>query len=144
MTYEEWLNIIESLKNTNTNQEILKRLQNEPQNTNISDILRPKLEKLITDRFELSVNKIVKEIEFIFSDVNYLDLALLNFKKEINYLLELIRIQQVPIDIQVNKTKEIKEDTKKVYEILIKEADKYDYTGVFSLTIKNNMIKWSE
>ena len=144
MTYEEWLNIIESLKNTNTNQEILKRLHNEPQNTNISDILRPKLEKLITDRFELSVNKIVKEIEFIFSDVNYLDLALLNFKKEINYLLELIRIQQVPIDIQVNKTKEIKEDTKKVYEILIKEADKYDYTGVFSLTIKNNMIKWSE
>ena len=144
MTYEEWLNIIESLKNTNTNQEILKRLQNEPQNTNISDILRPKLEKLITDRFELSVNKIVKEIEFIFSDVNYLDLALLNFKKEINYLLELIRIQQVPIDIQVNKTKEIKEDTKKVYEILIKEADKYDYTGAFSLTIKNNMIKWSE
>ena len=144
MTYEEWLNIIESLKNTNTNQEILKRLQNEPQNTNISDILRPKLEKLITDRFELSVNKIVKEIEFIFSDVNYLDLALLNFKKEINYLLELIRIQQVPIDIQVNKTKEIKEDTKKVYEILIKESDKYDYTGVFSLTIKNNMIKWSE
>lgn len=144
MTYEEWLNIIESLKNTNTNQEILKRLQNEPQNTNISDILRPKLEKLITDRFELSVNKIVKEIEFIFSDVNYLDLALLNFKKEINYLLELIRIQQVPIDIQVNKTKEIKEDTKKVYEILIKEADKHDYTGVFSLAIKNNMIKWSE
>ena len=26
----------------------------------------------------------------------------------------------------------------------LKEADKYDYTGVFSLTIKNNMIKWSE
>lgn len=144
MTYEEWLNIIESLKNTNTNKEILDKLKQEPLNENLMDILRPKLESLIITRYELSVNKIVKELELIFSDVNYLDLSLLNFKKEINYLLELIRIKQIPLDIQVNQTLKIKEDTEEVYKILIKEADKYDYTGVFSLTIKNNMIKWSE
>lgn len=144
MTYEEWLNTIESLKNTNTNKEILNKLKKEPLNINLNDILRPKLENLIITRYELSVNKIIKELDFIFSDVNYLDLSLLNFKKEINYLLELIRINQIPIDIQVNQTLKIKEDTEEVYKILIKEADKYDYTGVFSLTIKNNMIKWSE
>ena len=144
MTYEEWLETIEKLNNTNTNQEILNKLKNEPFNSNLDQLLTPKLEKLIEDRYDLSVNKIVKELEFIFTDVNYLDLALINFKKEINYLLELVRIQQIPIDYQINQTAKIKDDTKKVYEILIKEADKYDYTGVFSLTIKNNMIKWSD
>lgn len=144
MSYEEWLNVIESLKNTNTNQEILNKLKKEPLNTNLEYLLSPKLEELLETKFTLSINKIVKELEYIFTDVNYLDLALLNFKKEINYLLELVRINQVPIDIQINKTKYIKENTIKIYDILIKEADKYDYTGVFSLTIKNNMIKWSE
>ena len=144
MTFEEWLNTIESLKNTTTNKEILDKLKQEPLNNNLYDILRPKLENLIITRYELSVNKIIKELELIFSDVNYLDLSLLNFKKEIKYLLELIKIKQIPIDVQINQTLKIKEDTEEVYKILIKEADKYDYTGVFSLTIKNNMIKWSE
>ena len=98
MTYEEWLETIEKLNNTNTNQEILNKLKNEPFNSNLDQLLTPKLEKLIEDRYDLSVNKIVKELEFIFTDVNYLDLALINFKKEINYLLELVRIQQIPID----------------------------------------------
>lgn len=144
MKYEEWLNTIESLKNTNTNQDILNKLKNEPINTNLEGMLSPKLDDLINIRYNLSVNKIINELEFIFSDINYLDLALLNFKKEITYLLDLVRINQIPIDIQVNQTKDIKENTKKVYDILIQEADKYDYTGVFSMTIKNNMIKWSE
>ena len=144
MTYEEWLNVIESLKNTNTNKEILDKLKKEPLNNNLYDLLRPKLESLIIERYQLSVNKIVQNLESIFADVNYLDLSLLNFKKEIKYLLDLIDINQMPLDIKVNQTLKIKEDTEEVYKILIKEADKIDYTGVFSLTIKNNMIKWSE
>ena len=144
MTYEEWLNVIESLKNTNTNKEILDKLKKEPLNNNLYDLLRPKLESLIIERYQLSVNKIVQNLESIFTDVNYLDLSLLNFKKEIKYLLDLIDINQIPLDIKVNQTLKIKEDTEEVYKILIKEADKIDYTGVFSLTIKNNMIKWSE
>lgn len=144
MTYEEWLNIIESLNNTSTNQDILNKLKKEPLNTNLEYLISPKLNNMIEKRFELSINKIIKELDFIFSDVNYLDLALLNFKKEIKYLLELTKINQVPIDIRVNQTNNIIKGTKEVYDILIKEADKYDYTGVFSMTIKNNMIKWSE
>jgi hypothetical protein len=144
MSYEEWLDVIEHLKNTNTNQEILDKLKKEPLNTNLEELLRSKLNELIDIRFNLSVNKIIRDLEFIFTDNNYLDLALLNFKKEISYLLELTRIHQIPIDIQINQTKDIKDNTIKVYNVLLKEADKYDYTGVASLTIKNNMIKWSD
>lgn len=144
MTYEEWLSTIEKLTSTNINQELLNKLKQEPINTNLKDLILPKLLKLIQNRFDLSVNKITNELEFLFNDVNYLDLSLLNYKKEMNYLLELIKINQIPQDIQLERIKKLKEDTEKVYNILIKEADRYDYTGVFSMTIKNNMIKWSE
>lgn len=144
MSYEEWLASIEKLTNTNINQDLLKKLKNEPVNTNLKDLILPKLLKLIQDRFNLSVNKITNELDLIFTDVNYLDLSLLNFKKEMNYLLELIKINQIPEDIQLSRITKLKEDTEKVYDILTKEADRYDYTGVFSITIKNSKIKWSE
>ena len=144
MTYEEWLSTIEQLNTTNTNQDLLNKLKQEPVNNNLSSMIVPKLVTLINNRFELSVNKITKELEYIFTDINYLDLSLLNFKKEIKYLLELINLQHIPEDIKQNSSNKLKQDTNKVYDILIKEADKYDYTGVASMTIKNNMIKWSE
>lgn len=144
MTYEEWLSTIDSLRNTNTNQELLKKLKNEPYNANLSTLLEPKLLALFSDRFDLSVNKIIKELDIIFSDNNYLDLAMLNFKKEIEYLLQLVRINQIPIQKQVEETVKIEDDVKQIYEALLKKADSFDYTGISSLTIKNNMIKWSE
>lgn len=144
MTYEEWLSTIEQLNTTNTNQDLLNKLKQEPVNNNLSSMIVPKLVTLINNRFELSVNKITKELEYIFTDINYLDLSLLNFKKEIKYLVELINLQHIPEDIKQTSINKLKQDTNKVYDILIKEADKYDYTGVASMTIKNNMIKWSE
>ena len=143
MLYEEWLSIIEKLKSTNVDYTILNKLKSEPLNTNLEQLLKDKLDNLINIRFELSVNKIIKELDYIFSDINYLDLSLLNFKKEISYLLELIRINQIPIDIQVNQIQNIKEGTIRVYEILIEQANKYDYTGGYALTIRNNMMKRS-
>lgn len=144
MTYEEWLSTIEQLNTTNTNQDLLNKLKQEPVNNNLSSMIVPKLVTLINNRFELSVNKIIKELEYIFTDINYLDLSLLNFKKEIKYLLELINLQHIPEDIKQTSINKLKQNTNKVYDILIKEADKSDYTGVASMTIKNNMIKWSE
>ena len=98
MTYEEWLSTIEQLTTTNTNQDLLNKLKQEPVNNNLSSMITPKLIRLINTRFDLSVNKIIKELEIILNDINYLDLALLNFKKEINYLFELINIPQIPQD----------------------------------------------
>ena len=144
MTYEEWLSTIEQLNTTNTNQDLLNKLKQEPVNNNQSSMIVPKLVTLINNRFELSVNKITKALEYIFTEINYLDLSLLNFKKEIKYLVELINLQHIPEDIKQTSINKLKQDTNKVYDILIKEADKYDYTGVASMTIKNNMIKWSE
>ena len=144
MTYQEWLDIIENLKSTNVNYVLLEKLRKEPLNSNLSEMLSNKLDDLINKRFELSVNKLIKDLDFIFDDINYLDLSLINFKKEIQYLIELISINQISVDMRQKHIKSIKDGVMQVYEILIREANKYDYTGSYALIIKNNMIKWSD
>lgn len=144
MTYEEWLLTIENLHNTNINQELLNKIKNTAINENINNMLIPKLVSMLKYRFDESVNKITRDIYQIFSDHNYLDLALLNFKKEISYLLELTNIKQLPNNIKEQLIDKFKSDTEKVYNILLKKADTEDYTGILSMTINNNRIKWSE
>lgn len=144
MQYEEWLNILEELKTSSTNIDILKRMQNADVNPNFNNMLVPKLEELIRTKFNYSIEKIIKNLGDIFSDINYLDLTLLNFKKEINYVIELSKLKQIPPEKQIEIQIVLKTETNKVYDILCTEADKIDYTGGTSIIIKNNRIKWSE
>ena len=144
MTYEEWLITIENLKNTNINQKLLDKIKNTDINENINNMLIPKITSMLKYRFDESVNKITRDIYQIFSDHNYLDLALLNFKKEIKYLIELTNIKQLPNDIKEQLINKFKTDTEKVYNILLNKANTEDYTGILSMTINNNRIKWSE
>ena len=144
MTYEEWLITIENLKNTNINQKLLDKIKNTDINENINNMLIPKITSMLKYRFDESINKITRDIYQIFSDHNYLDLALLNFKKEIKYLIELTNIKQLPNDIKEQLINKFKTDTEKVYNILLNKANTEDYTGILSMTINNNRIKWSE
>lgn len=144
MQYEEWLNILEELKTSSTNIDTLKRMQNADVNPNFNNMLVPKLEELIKTKFNYSIEKIIKNLGDIFSDINYLDLTLLNFKKEINYVIELSKLKQLPPEKQIEIQIVLKTETNKVYDILCTEADKIDYTGGTSIIIKNNRIKWSE
>lgn len=144
MNYEEWLNLINSLNNTNTNKKALEMLKNAEINNNFNELLIPKLEDLIFNRFEKSVNKIINDLNNIFSNVNYLDLALTNYKNEIKYILELIKLKQIPIETKLKLFDKVREQTDNVYNILKKEASNIDQTGIYEMTINNNKIKWSD
>lgn len=144
MTYEEWLRIIEDLKNNNTNYEKLEELKKAEININFNELLVPKLENLITTRFENAINKIISNLENIFTDVNYLDLVLVNFKKEIKFINELISLKQLPDSKKIDLFSSIKEGTDNIYQILEKEARQIDEIGIFTITINNNRINWSE
>lgn len=144
MEYNEWLIVLEKLTSSNSNIDLLNTLKNTEINPNFNDILIPKIENMITSRFQISIDKIIKDLEYMFTDTNFLDLSLLNLKKEINYTLELCRLKQLPIEKQELLEKNIKEETKKTYEILINQANKIDYTGSLATIINNNKIKWSE
>ena len=143
MNYEEWLNIIDELK-TSVNIDKLEKLKNEPINNNINDLLIPKLKTLVQDRFNLNVRKIINELDNIFSDSNILDLTLVSFKKELNIIKQLATLKQLPCETQTELLKMIKNESDKLYEILIKESESIDYSGETTRIINNNRIKWSD
>lgn len=144
MTYEEWLSSIEEINKTSINMTVLEKMKNAEINMNINEMLYPKLVSAIRNRFTNSINKIINSLDIVFSDKNYLDLELLNFKKELKFLDELTRLKQIPDEIKIDLFNTLVNESNNVYNILEKEANKIDYTGVYGSIIRNNRIKWSE
>lgn len=144
MNYESWLEAIEKLRQSNVNKELLETLKKEEINQNINEMLVPKLEALVIFKLEKTLTKIKNDLENIFSDLNYLDLVLVNFKKEIMFLIEIAKLKQIPYEIGKTITDKIKESANNTFDILIKEANNIDITGILAITIKNNRIKWSD
>ena len=144
MTYEEWLSSIEEINKTSINMTVLEKMKNAEINMNINEMLYPKLVSAIRNRFTNSINKIINSLDIVFSDKNYLDLELLNFKKELKFLDELTRLKQIPDEIKIDLFSTLVNESNNIYNILEKEANKIDYTGVYGSIIRNNRIKWSE
>lgn len=144
MEYQTWLNIINDLKKGNLNQEKLQKLQEAPINNNINDLLVPKLEELIKTRFEKIIYNITNELGNIFFDYNYLDLILVNLKKDLTYLLAIASLKQIPKEKQEQLKDYLKDKSQQIYDILLNEARNIDYTGMYEITINNNKMKWSE
>ena len=144
MTYQQWLENIKLLEGRGINIQVLELLEQQEPNTVIEEMLTPKLEELITKRTNYSITEIIQNLEIIFSDINELDYNLVKFKKEIGFIIRLIKLKQIPYAIQSQIFKKFKTDIDEVYKILKQEADMVDYTGSFSQIIKNNEYKWSE
>ncbi len=144
MTYQQWLENIKLLEGRGINIQVLELLEQQEPNTVIEEMLTPKLEELITKRTNYSITEIIHNLEIIFNDINELDYNLVKLKKEIGFIIRLIKLKQIPYAIQSQIFKKFKTDIDEVYKILKQEADMIDYTGSFSQIIKNNEYKWSE
>lgn len=144
MTYQSWLENIKLLENRGINIQVLELLEAQTPNPTIEEMLTPKLIDLISKRTNNTITEIIQNLETIFSDINELDYNLVKFKKEISFIVRIIKLKQIPYIHQTRILKEMKTDIDEVYKILKKEADMIDYTGSFAQVIKNNEYKWSE
>lgn len=143
MNYEDYIDIIEKLKNSNDLVE-KEKIMNSSINESLIPMIEPKLIELIKIKYQNSVNKMVSNLEIIFSDKYNLDQYLVNFKKEINFIYDLTKIKELTEENRKLMQDMVKNETKKVYNILIDKANAIDITGVLGMTIKNNEIKWGE
>ena len=142
MSYDEWINSINILMKSNNNDIKDKLLKEEASNEKLY-LLEPKLFDLIKIKFNNSVQRIIDSLAEILSDNYSLDLALIDFKKKVKFVYELIDIKIIS-DEKKDKLKEmIVSETNKVYDILLDEARYTDPYGILEQTIKNNRIKWS-
>ena len=143
MSYEEYISIIEKLKISNDlldKEKILKANIN----TSLIPMLEPKLIELIKIKYQNTVNKMVDNLESIFSDKYYLDQYLVNFKKEVAFIYDLTDIKELTEEKRKMMQKMVKDETRNVYNILEQKANILDPTGALTMTIKNNEIKWGE
>ena len=136
MHYNEWLELIERLRNTSSVSDKLKFI-NEKENNNIKDLLIPKI-------FDKAINKIISNINNIYYDVNYLDLNLVIFKKEVLFIYDLIFNNQLTDNDKEKLGNMLKSESNKVYDILLKKSYEFDQTGILKMNINNNRIKWSD
>ncbi len=143
MNYEEYIGIIEKLKNSNDLVE-KEKIMNSSINESLIPMIEPKLIELIKIKYQTSVNKMVNNLESIFSDKYNLDQYLVNFKKEISFIYDLTKLKELTEENRKLMQDMVKNETKKVYNILIDKANAIDITGVLGMTIKNNEIKWGE
>lgn len=141
MKYEDWIENLKKLDKSN-NEEILKQFEMEPINEAIKHNISEKIIETLTNRNTYSINKIINNLEFLFDDINELDLMLINFKKEVNFTMRLASLKQ--IEEQELIYENIKKEINEVYNILVKNADIIDRNGTISNIIINNKIKWSD
>lgn len=143
MSYEEYIEILEQLKTKNDN--ILKdKLLNSNVNSNLIQMIEPKIIMLVQEKFQNSINKMIANLETMFMNNYELDQYLLNFKKDIKFIFDLTNLKEITDPKRLETKTMIKNETNKVYDILINKANQIDMTGVLSMTIKNNEIKWGE
>ena len=143
MSYADWLDLLEKFNNTNLDNELLEQLLNQEGNPSFNERLVPHFGELIGARLQLSVNKIIDELNNIFDDQNYMDFMLVSFKKEVNYLLKMLDVKILDQPQKMELKTQIKEKVDKIYDLLDTKALEIDYTGVLSMMIKSNGIKWS-
>lgn len=143
MSYEEWLNNIELLNNKD-DLYVLKSLEQAPYNDNINELLLPKLKQLIDNKLVKSINNIIKNLDFMYNDTNYMDICMIEFKKNINFIEKLIKLKQIPTNDQQELIAKLKDETNKTYEILERESIAIDDKGILQMIIRNNRIKWSD
>jgi hypothetical protein len=143
MHYNEWLELIERLRNTSSVSDKLKFI-NEKENNNIKDLLIPKIYELIKYKFDKAINKIISNINNIYYDVNYLDLNLVIFKKEVLFIYDLIFNNQLTDNDKEKLGNMLKSESNKVYDILLKKSYEFDQTGILKMNINNNRIKCSD
>ena len=142
MSYDEWIDSINTLINKN-DIDTKDKLLNEKYNENLVNQLEPKLVDLIKIKFNKSVNNIIGSLDDILSDNYSLDLALLEFRKKVKFIYELTDIKELRDEKKELLKNMIKEESDRVFDILLKNARITDSYGILEQTIKNNRIKWS-
>ena len=140
MSYSEWLELLELLK-TSSKKEYIEKFLNEPINNNLSQNLKPKIIDMLVSRFSYSVNTIISNIDYIFDDIDLLDIELVNFRKSCSTTLKMIDNIYLDEEDKKNIKDNINEGIVSTFQILEKQALQIDDNGVAYQIIKNNEIK---
>jgi len=141
MTYNEWLDLIELVKNHNRNIDYLNKMKESIQNSNINELLEPKLIELVTEKTTKALKRILNNLNEIFKNPNSLTLSIRNLEKDKNYIFELCHLKQIKQETQIKLINAINEEINNIYNILEKKSLEIDKTGMYKRMIEKMINK---
>ncbi len=143
MTYDEWLNLLKRLETTSHIEDI-EKFKNEPLNENLNYLLVPKIKDMIITKFNKGIDRIIRDLDEIFSDENELDLSLVTFKKNLKVVLSLIDNNQIDEQTKSSLKRSIQDGTDGAYKSLYDAAIDADEDGIYKSIIYKNRVNWSD
>ena len=111
------------------------------QNSNINEILEPKLIELVTEKTTKALKRILNNLNEIFKNPNSLTLSIRNLEKDKNYIFELCNLKQIKQETQIKLINTINEEINNVYNILEKKSLEIDKTGMYKRMIEKMINK---
>ena len=142
MTYFEWINSFDQLKNGTRNEELLNTLYKSTINLEGSILYRfiIHINDLIRTRLKNSLDSILYKLRTIYQDSNALSLEIINIKKELAFAKKIINLPVIPEENK-NKFKETLQNfANEISETLEHSLSGIDTTGEIITMVKNSKI----
>ena len=136
MNYNDWLDLINQVEKSNRNTIYLQKMEDADNNININEMLQPKLIDLITNKLAKAIRRIVNNINETFRNPNTLELTIINFDKDIQYILKICNLKQIDNDVKSKLITTVNDEANKVYDILIEKSLEVDRTGMYKTIIE--------
>lgn len=146
MTYYEWINTFDQLKDGPRNDEIINNLYKEKINLDGNILYRfiIHINALIRARLKNALESILTKIASIYKDTNLLSIEILNIKKELIFAKKIINLPVIPEENKNMFKKTLQNFANEIQETLEMSANNIDNTGTTLTLIRNSKINFLE
>lgn len=142
MTYYEWINSFEILKNGPRDEELLDKLYKSTIELEGNILYRfiIHINDLIRTRLKKSLDSILFKIKTIYHDSNALSLEIINIKKELVFAKKIINLPVIPEENKNKFSETLQRFADEINDTISSSINGIDTTGEIITMIKNSKI----
>jgi len=142
MTYYDWVESLEQLKNGPRNDTLLDTLYNNNIEL-VGNILYRfiiHINDVVRTRLKNALDSILLKMNTIYNDLNSLSLEIINIKKEIAFAKKIINLPSIPEENKKKFKETLQRFADEINEALEKSLTGFDTTGEAIMMVKNSKI----
>lgn len=142
MTYYEWINCFDKLKNGPRNEELLNQLYTSTIELDGNILYRfiKHINDLVRTRLKNSLDSMLSKLETIYHDNNALSLEIINIKKELMFAKKITKLPVIPKENQDKFRETLQKFANELNETIETSVEGMDTTGEAITMIKNSKI----
>lgn len=142
MTYFEWIEILENLKTSPRDENLINNLYNQKIDL-IGNILYRfivHVNDTVRTRLKTSLDGILSKMNTIYNDTNALSLEVINIKKELLFCKKIMNLPVIPEENRNKFMQTLQNFANEINEVLENSVTGLDSTGEAIMMIKNSKV----